>query len=611
MAQLPGIGAQAPIPHRALSTGSGQGDTNSVEGPREGAPTTDLTETPASSSKGPASGITSFARKNAMGLLAAGLGVAGAAGAYALIRTGHRSGAIGLGTVAAGALLLTACGGGQSKPEPTPPPNGGKPSDRSPFSSSDDAILIQLTARPSNEDEIAAMPRGAQRKEAAWDALTNTAKESQKPIVEIADRLKTSGAIEGYEQLISPNMIIVDPADGQDMRVIANKFNVDGVSAIYNNSNSRQILDEDGTLSAPAPEDDDLSPQPLGVAEKNVEGDPIPVNLRAMSDSGWGVKRIGAPTAWDQGARGAGLVYGSIDTGVEWSHKALSNSYRGTGADGADGVDHNYNWMDFDQSYQEPTDADGHGTHTTGNVVGYSQDEDIHLGVSPDSKFIATRALGGNTDGLIRALQFMQAPTKLDGTEARPDLAPDVVGMSWRAGSAREALFQDAIKNLKLAGIEPVVAAGNSGPNNYTVTAPGSLPDAITIGATDAEGKIADFSSRGPNNFPGSSAIKPDFMAPGVETASTYLDNSYARLSGTSMAQPHASGAILTILSKYPDLSHDQLRAVLAEGAIDGGLRGPDDLYGQGEINIPVSLAAAERVTSEPASVPVDERPAA
>jgi hypothetical protein len=77
------------------------------------------------------------------------------------------------------------------------------------------------------------------------------------------------------------------------------------------------------------------------------------------------------------------------------------------------------------------------------------------------------------------------------------------------------------------------------------------------------------------------------------------------------MAQPHASGAILTILSKYPDLTHDQLRAVLAEGAIDGGQRGPDDIYGYGEISIPASLAAAERITSARTPKPVDERPAA
>lgn len=544
----------------------------------------------AASAVGRERGIGGWARSNA-GLLA-GLGVAGVgAGALAVLaRRGHPKMALGLGAALAGGLLLTACGGGGKK-EPTPP--GRDPNAVSPFSSSEHAILIQLTARP-DEAPILAMPRGAERKEAAWNALKETASSSQEPIVAIANKLKSEGKVESFEQLTSPNMVIVEVADNHDMATVARQFDVEGVKAIYDNGTSRQILGDGTTEELPPDELDDVSPTPLnGIGEKNIEGDAVPVNLRSLSTAGWGVDRIGAPSAWDRGATGDGLVYGSIDTGVDWDHKALKDRYRGA-ADGS--VDHNYNWMDFDRSSSEPTDADGHGTHTTGNVVGYAKDEDIHLGVARDSKFIATRALGQNTDGLIRALQFMQAPTKLDGSAARPDLAPDVVGMSWRAGSAREALFQDAIRNLELAGIEPVVAAGNSGPGGFTVTAPGSLPESITIGAIDSTGEVADFSSRGPNVFPGSSALKPDFMAPGVETASTYPGDKYARLSGTSMAQPHAAGAILSILSKYPDLSHDELLAVLRDGAIDGGAPGPDDIYGNGEINLPRSLDAAERI---------------
>jgi subtilase-type serine protease len=67
-------------------------------------------------------------------------------------------------------------------------------------------------------------------------------------------------------------------------------------------------------------------------------------------------------------------------------------------------------------------------------------------------------------------------------------------------------------------------------------------------------------------------------------------------MSGTSMAQPHTSGAILDILSKYPQLTHDQLVQVLKEGAVDKGAPGFDAEYGNGLINLPAALDAAEKL---------------
>jgi subtilisin family serine protease len=108
------------------------------------------------------------------------------------------------------------------------------------------------------------------------------------------------------------------------------------------------------------------------------------------------------------------------------------NNYRGRDASG--NFDHNYNWFDTIDGAQVPYDDfdDGHGTHTLGTALGTNG-----IGVAPGAKWISVRAVdpqdpnGTNTD-IIEAMQFMLAPTDLQGQNANPDLRPDVVGNSWR-----------------------------------------------------------------------------------------------------------------------------------------------------------------------------------
>ena len=56
----------------------------------------------------------------------------------------------------------------------------------------------------------------------------------------------------------------------------------------------------------------------------------------------------------------------------------------------------------------------------------------------------------------------------------------------------------------------------------------------------------------------------------------------YARMSGTSMSTPHASGVAALIWSARPELTNRGVRALLQATAIDLGVEGPDDEYGFG-----------------------------
>jgi subtilisin family serine protease len=368
-------------------------------------------------------------------------------------------------------------------------------------------------------------------------------------------------------------MLVVTPSAGASAAV-EGAFHVAGVSEIYSNSGNTLWTAQNGSVQKRP----SITNEPTWGVEGRATDAPV--------GAPYGVDLIGAPGAWKQNADGHGLVYGNIDTGVDFRHQELQGNYRGTRADGT--FDHDYNWMDFEGTSAEPIDARGHGTHTMGTAVGAT------VGVAPGAKWISTRALSGTADAALRALQWMQAPTRRDGSSADPTKAPDVVGISWWLGKPEENLFRESMRNLSAAGIEVVKSAGNQGPDAKSVTSPGQYPEVIAVAAVDKKGAVADFSSRGPARWPkGSTTPKPDFAAAGVDVVSSLPRNRYGAYSGTSMAQPHASGAILDILSKYPELSHAELRAALADGAVDKGRPGWDAEYGAGLINIPAALAAA------------------
>jgi subtilisin family serine protease len=159
-------------------------------------------------------------------------------------------------------------------------------------------------------------------------------------------------------------------------------------------------------------------------------------------------------------------------------------------------------------------------------------------------------------------MQWMLAPTDLKGKNPNPDLAPDIVSNSWGCTVGEGCTVGNEIVKAEIhliqAGILFVAAAGNDGPNCSTIhDPPGTYSGTFAIGATDVNDALASFSSRGPvTRSPRvvSSQAKPDVSAPGVNVYSTWPPNTYANLSGTSMATPHVAGAAALLMSAVPKL---------------------------------------------------------
>lgn len=330
-----------------------------------------------------------------------------------------------------------------------------------------------------------------------------------------------------------------------------------------------------------------------------------------VDDVEWGVDRIGAPRVWkDYKATGEGIVVGSIDSGVQYDHPALVKQYRGNNGDGT--FTHDYNWYDPTVScgivVSTPCDNVGHGTHTVGTMVGDGGTGN-HVGVAPGAKWMAAKGCSSSTCNqrdLLLAGQFMLAPTDSRGRNPRPDLRPHVVNNSWGSAAAgADPWFEQTVQAWVAAGIFPVFSNGNEGPDCGTDGNPGNLKESYGVGAFDADGNIASFSSRGPSEFD-DGLIKPDVSAPGVAIRSTYPGGKYAVGSGTSMAAPHVAGSIALLWSAAPAVARDidATRRLLDETAVDvpdvscGGTAQDNNVYGQGRLDIHAAVEKAPRGTT-------------
>lgn len=338
----------------------------------------------------------------------------------------------------------------------------------------------------------------------------------------------------------------------------------------------------------------------------------------------YGLVYTKANLVWDAGYHGEGVVVASQDTGVKWDHPALINAYRGWNSS-TQTVTHVYNWYDAfgrdssdfgcSQDAQVPCDDQGHGTHTVGTMVGdaRSQGQSI-LGMAPAAKWIACRNMRqgtGTPASYTACFQFFLAPFPQGGnafTDGKPELAPNIINNSWGCPPSEgcdAASLRQVVDTVRAAGIFVAASAGNYGPNCSSVADPIAIYDsAFSVGAHDAEGQLAYFSSRGPVTIDGSNRRKPDLAAPGVAVYSSYPPNSYNYLSGTSMASPHLAGAVALLWSAVPSLvgDIDRTEQVLLKGAqpvlsaecsSNSTPASPNNLYGYGNLDVQAAVDLA------------------
>jgi serine protease AprX len=335
---------------------------------------------------------------------------------------------------------------------------------------------------------------------------------------------------------------------------------------------------------------------------------------------------VGATAVHQQlGYDGAGIGVAIVDSG---NSSTLDDLLDSNGS--ATRVD---TFVDFVNGRQAPYDDYGHGTHVAGIVAGNGLDSGGgRTGIAPAAHIIALKALDGSGSGrisdVIAALDYAVAH--------RDALHIRVINLSV-AAAVYESYELDpltlAAKKAVDAGIVVVAAAGNNGrgpdgtPHYGGITAPGNAPWVLTVGASSHMGTadrsddtMAAFSSRGPSAIDAS--VKPDLVAPGVgieslsdpgsafytskapylltgTTTTSYLP--YLSLSGTSMAAPVVSGTVALMLQANPEMTPDQVKAVLESTA--QSYSGYDRLtQGAGFLDTLSAVELARSLVGEPAS---------
>jgi len=276
-----------------------------------------------------------------------------------------------------------------------------------------------------------------------------------------------------------------------------------------------------------------------------------------------------------------------MDTGVDVSHPDLSPRWRGG----------SNSWYDPYGEHSTPADLSGHGTWTTGVMVG-GDAGGTTIGVAPDAQWIAAKIFkdsGASDPAAIHlAYQWLLDP---DGDPGTAD-APNVVNNSWTYANPGCYLdFEPDLEALQAAGILPVFAAGNGGPNADTSYSPANNPAAFAVGAVDNNSQIYTYSSRGPSTCGGSTGPFPEIVAPGVNVRTADRYGLYTNATGTSLASPHVAGALALLLSAYPNLSAADQEQALINSALDLRVSGPDDVYGYGLLDV---LSAYDWVVLNP-----------
>ena len=262
----------------------------------------------------------------------------------------------------------------------------------------------------------------------------------------------------------------------------------------------------------------------------------------------WGIERTEATETHHSGDTGSGANVSIIDTGIQSGHPDLDPNL-GNGAC-------------FTECWTWPSweDENGHGTHVAG-TVGAAMNNSGVIGVGPDITLHAVKVLGATGGGSFSDIAA--------GIEWSADEGHDVANMSL--GGGYSSVVHDACRYAQERGTLLVAAAGNSGCWDC-VGYPAALDECIAVSATTEWDSLASFSSYGP---------EVELAAPGQDVWSTYLNDGYEQLNGTSMAAPHVAG-VAGLLMAY-GYSASWTRSRLQNTAEDIGLS--SDEQGHGLVN--------------------------
>lgn len=345
-----------------------------------------------------------------------------------------------------------------------------------------------------------------------------------------------------------------------------------GLSAVGGRTLDRLPQLNAALVSLPAPEDADALLAMPGVVrvEPNLLRQPSLTPNDPRRTDQWGLGAIHAYDAWDV-TRGAGQVIAVLDTGVDLDHPDLAGHL----LPGFDYVDDDAN----------PQDTEGHGTHVMGIANALTDNGVGVAGVAWDAQTLPVRIIGPYGASSWDIAQ---------GLSYAADQGAQVVNMSL-GGPGWVQMERDAVNYARAREVVIVAAAGND--NSPVASYPASYDHVLSVASVTSSLSRSSFSNFGPF---------VDIAAPGSSIYSTYYNNTYAYLQGTSMASPHVAGAAALVWSAGGATTAAGVIEALLCSTQDLGAGGRDDYFGWGLVRADNAVSYTPGASCLP-SVPHDD----
>lgn len=211
-------------------------------------------------------------------------------------------------------------------------------------------------------------------------------------------------------------------------------------------------------------------------------------------------------------------------------------------------------FQDFVDGKVFPYDDNGHGTFVSGVLSNSGLSSAGKIGCAcPDADLVVLKAMNHKGEG--ESLQILDAMQWVMDNRLKYKIS--TVCMSFGTTPQKQDPLARGAMALTNAGLSVCCASGNSGEGK--VLSPAIYQNAISVGAVDDEGIVAEFSSRGVVG----GIRKPEFYAIGVDVKGLANDKLYATMSGTSVACPFVAGIVHKLRVEHPFLGPHQIKAGL------------------------------------------------
>jgi serine protease AprX len=199
-----------------------------------------------------------------------------------------------------------------------------------------------------------------------------------------------------------------------------------------------------------------------------------------------------------------------------------------------------------------------------GNISG------TYIGTAPEASFYLLRSENAASEYIIEEDNWLSAAEFADSSGA--DIITSSLGYTTFTDPSQNHSYADMNGSSRVSrgadmafskGMMVIISAGNEGSNPWHyISAPSDAIHAISVGAADKDGIIADFSSRG---FSPDGRVKPDLISVGYKTWVQNSTGGYGAGNGTSFASPIISGLTACLWQANPSLTNTQIRTCILE----------------------------------------------